>query len=99
MHAFFISLWGLLLLLSSLKGNSGKNRVLWERALETGLGTWEESAVIYENASTQVVLWIADRDTLKLDLFVVIRRRQIPLALIWLNEAAYTVVLSACIWY
>lgn len=64
-----------------------------------GRGTWEESAVIYENASPQVVLWIGDRDTLKLDLFVVIRRRQIPLALIWLNEAAYTVVLSACIWY
>lgn len=92
---FFISLWGLLLLLSSLKGNSGKNRVLWELAG----GTWEESAVIYENASPQVVLWIGDRDTLKLDLFVVIRRQQIPLALIWLNEAAYTVVLSACIWY
>lgn len=67
--------------------------------LGAGRGTWQESAVIYENASTQVVLWIGDRDTLKLDLFVVIRRRQIPLALIWLNEAAYTVVLSACIWY
>lgn len=32
--------------------------------LGPGLGTWEESAVIYENASTQLVLWIGDGDTL-----------------------------------
>lgn len=63
--------------------------------MELAWRSWEELTVVCEKSSIQGCSADGRQDVLKSDLFVLIRRRQILLALIWLNEIyVYSCVIS-----
>lgn len=71
--------------LATWRETAGRAAVPSNMHCRAGLGPWCRLHWC-ANASAQTHSLYQRQDTLKLDLFVVIRRRQIPLALIWLNE-------------